>query len=56
MPWAVEAVQDYLVNIRPRFRDGPQPALWPMERRGRLGTREIEGRFARDPLSIHGEK
>ncbi|MFI6744274.1 hypothetical protein ACIBI9_66435 [Nonomuraea sp. NPDC050451] len=46
MPWAVDAVQDYLINIRPGFRDGPQPALWPTERRGRLGTKEIEGRFA----------
>ncbi|GAA2412992.1 hypothetical protein GCM10010404_83670 [Nonomuraea africana] len=54
MPWAVEAVQDYLVHIRPRFRAAHQPALWPTERRGRLGTKEIEGRFAayRDALGL----
>ncbi|MGI5286424.1 hypothetical protein ACQEVF_24215 [Nonomuraea polychroma] len=28
MPWAVEAVQDYLADVRPRYRTGHGPALW----------------------------
>ncbi|WP_199536702.1 tyrosine-type recombinase/integrase [Spongiactinospora gelatinilytica] len=54
MPWAVEAVQDYLANVRPRYRGGHLPAMWPTERGGRLRTREIEDRFAgyRDALGL----
>lgn len=54
MPWAVEAVEDYLVNIRPRYRAGQSPALWLTERGGRLKPREIEDRFAayRDTLGL----
>ncbi|NBE96770.1 site-specific integrase [Nonomuraea sp. KC401] len=54
MPWAVEAVQDYLHHIRPRYRGNDQDALWLTERGSRLGIREIEDRFAayRDALDL----
>jgi site-specific recombinase XerD len=54
MPWAVEAVEDYLVNIRPRFGFDDHPALWVTERGGRLQPRHIEERFAayRDALGM----
>ncbi len=53
MPWAVEAVEDYLVNVRPRYQS-ESAALWPTERGGRLQPREIEDRFAqyRDALGL----
>lgn len=46
MPWAVEAVEDYLANIRPRFGFPENLALWPTERGGRIRPRHIEERFA----------
>lgn len=54
MPWAVEAVADYVENIRPRYGQPDNPALWPTERGGRLKPREIEERFAeyRDALGL----
>lgn len=47
MPWAVEAVEDYLVNIRPRLGLPEHPALWITERGRRVRPREVESRFAR---------
>ncbi|WP_258938538.1 tyrosine-type recombinase/integrase [Actinomadura luteofluorescens] len=57
MPWAVESVTDYLVNIRPRFGFPGQPALWLTERGGRLKPREINSRFEeyRDDLGLPEE-
>ncbi|MGJ6963792.1 tyrosine-type recombinase/integrase [Streptosporangium sp. G11] len=54
MPWAVEAVEDYVDHIRPRYRSSRQPALWPTERGGRLSARGIRERFAsyRDALGL----
>lgn len=54
MPWAAEAIEDYLVNIRTRYRARDTHALWLTERGGRLMPREIEGRFAsyRDVLGL----
>lgn len=55
MPWAVESLQDYLVNVRPRFVNASQSkAVWLTERGGRLQPREIEERFAayRDALGF----
>ncbi|WP_228120539.1 tyrosine-type recombinase/integrase [Streptomyces fagopyri] len=47
MPWAVESLEDYLVNMRPRFRhQAGHKAVWLTERGGRLQPREIEERFA----------
>lgn len=56
MPWAVEAVEDYLANVRPRFGLPDHPAMWITER-GRLGPREIEERFAtyRDALGMDAD-
>ncbi|WP_257002043.1 tyrosine-type recombinase/integrase [Streptomyces sp. WZ.A104] len=55
MPWAVEAVADYVTNVRPRYAAaGANAALWLTERGGRLRAREIEDRFAdyRDALGM----
>jgi integrase/recombinase XerC len=54
MPWAVEVVEDYVVNIHPRYGVEGSAALWPTERGGRLQPREIEDRFAqyRDALRL----
>jgi site-specific recombinase XerD len=54
MSWAAEAVEDYLINLRPRYRAADTAALWLTERGGRLQPREIEDRFAeyRDALGL----
>ncbi|MGW3352152.1 tyrosine-type recombinase/integrase [Nonomuraea rubra] len=54
MPWAVDAVREYVAEVRPRYRTSLSQALWPTERGGRLRTREIEDRFAayRDALGL----
>ena len=44
--WAVEALQEYVEQVRPLMvRDG-SPALWVSERGTRLRTRELASRFA----------
>ncbi len=45
MAWAVEAVADYVENIRPRFGCESQSALWVTERGGRVKPTEINARF-----------
>jgi len=45
MDWAVEAVVDYVENVRPRFGCGDHPALWVTERGGRVKPAEINARF-----------
>ena len=45
MGWAVEAVADYVENVRPRFGCGDHPALWVTERGGRVKPAEINARF-----------
>ncbi|MFJ1545201.1 tyrosine-type recombinase/integrase [Streptomyces sp. NPDC088246] len=58
MPWAVEAVADYVANARPRYaKSADHAALWLTERGGRLQPREIEDRFAsyRDALGLDGD-
>jgi site-specific recombinase XerD len=54
MGWAVEAVADYVDNIRPRFGCGEHPALWVTERGGRINPAEINARFVayRDALGL----
>lgn len=54
MAWAVEAVADYVENIRPRFGAEDRPALFVTERGGRLKPVEINARFAayRDALGL----
>lgn len=57
MDWAVEAVVDYVENVRPRFGFPDQPALWVTERGGRLRPRSINDRFEeyRDALGLPKE-
>lgn len=43
--WAVEAVEDYVANVRPRFGCPQHPAMWVTERGGRLRPPEINARF-----------
>ncbi len=54
MGWAVEAVRDYVENIRPRFGCREHPALWVTERGGRVKPAEINARFVayRDALGL----
>lgn len=54
MGWAVEAVSDYVQNIRPRFGCPDHPALWVTERGGRIKPAEINARFVayRDALGL----
>jgi site-specific recombinase XerD len=54
MGWAVDAVSDYVSNIRPRFGLVDHPALWVTERGGRLKPAEINARFVtyRDALGL----
>ena len=54
MDWAVEAVADYVEEIRPRFGFPGHPALWVTERGGRVKPAEINARFTayRDALGL----
>ncbi len=54
MAWAVEAVVDYVDDIRPRFGCEDHPALWVTERGGRIKPPEINARFEayRDALKL----
>ena len=54
MGWAVEAVADYVENVRPRFGCAEHPALWVTERGGRIKPAEINARFVayRDALGL----
>ncbi len=54
MGWAVEAVGDYVENVRPRFGWAGHPALWVTERGGRVKPAEINARFVgyRDALGL----
>ena len=45
MPWAVEAVGDYMASCLPRYGFPGRPALWLTERGGRLRPRQIEERL-----------
>ncbi|WP_407109824.1 tyrosine recombinase XerC [Streptomyces sp. DSM 116494] len=53
----MESLEDYVVNIRPRYGFPTHPALWLTERGGRLRAREIEDRFAlyREELGLPNE-
>jgi integrase/recombinase XerC len=57
MGWAVEAVADYVENVRPRFGCGEHPALWVTERGGRIRPAEINARFVayREALGLPKE-
>jgi integrase/recombinase XerC len=57
MDWAVDAVADYVDNVRPRFGCADHPALWVTERGGRIKPGEINARFVayRDALGLCAE-
>ena len=52
--WAVDAVADYVENVRPRFGCPDHAALWLTERGGRVQPPEINARFEsyRDALGL----
>jgi integrase/recombinase XerC len=61
MPWAAEALEQYLECVRPRYGCERHPAVWLTERGGRISPRQIDDRFAAfrrladlsDDLSVH---
>ncbi|MGH3952816.1 MAG: tyrosine-type recombinase/integrase [Mycobacterium sp.] len=57
MPWAVDALADYVENVRPLLGYPNQSALWVTERGFRVQPREIDERFAsyRDDLGLSKE-
>ena len=46
MPWAAEALAQYIAEVRPGFKAGGHPALWLTERGGRISLRQVDDRFA----------
>lgn len=44
--WAVDALRDYVEQVRPLMVHDDSPALWVSERGTRLRTRELSSRFA----------
>lgn len=47
MPWAAEALEQYLAEVRPLHGDAARgPALWLTERGERISSRRIDERFA----------
>jgi len=56
MPWAVEALEEYLAEVRPCYTPGGA-ALWLTERGGRISSRHLNDRFAayRDALDLPAE-
>jgi integrase/recombinase XerC len=46
MPWASEALEQYLGEVRPRYEAAAHPAMWLTERGGRISTRQVDDRFA----------
>jgi len=61
MPWAAEALGQYLEEVRPRYGRAGHPAVWLTERGGRISARQVDDRFAQprglaglpDDLSVH---
>ena len=56
MPWAAEAVAEYLERVRPRYGLLGHPALWLTERGERISVRQVDERFAgyRDAAGLPG--
>src|SRR5437899_164770 len=46
MPWAAEALAQYLDEVRPCFGVPSHPALWLTERGERISPRSVDARFA----------
>ena len=57
MPWAAEAIEEYLGEVRPHYGAGAHPAMWLTERGSRISTRHMNERFAayRDALGLPAE-
>ena len=57
MPWAVEAVQEYLAEVRPLYGARATSALWLTERGSRISARHINERFCayRDAMGLPAE-
>lgn len=55
--WAVEALEEYVEQVRPAFGFPAHPAVWVTERGGRLSPRALDERFAayRDALALPPE-
>jgi integrase/recombinase XerC len=47
MPWAAQAVEEYLAEVRPRYGCDAHPAVWLTERAARISARQVDDRFAR---------
>lgn len=54
--WAVDALEQYVIEVRPRF-GAAHNGLWPTERGGRLSLGSVNDRFVayRDALGLPGE-
>jgi site-specific recombinase XerC len=46
MPWAAEALEQYVSEVRPRYGAGGHPALWLTERGARISVRQVDDRLA----------
>jgi integrase/recombinase XerC len=46
MPWAAQALQEYLAEVRPQYGCGSHPAIWLTERAARISARQVDDRFA----------
>src|SRR5262249_41875430 len=46
VPWAAEALAQYLDDVRPRCGPPSHPALWLTERGERISPRSVDERFA----------
>ena len=57
MPWAAEALRQYLDEVRPCYGAGSRPALWLTERGERISPRSVDERFAswRTAAGLPGE-
>ena len=57
MSWAVEALTEYIEEVRPHYGAGKRPALWPTERGQRISVVTINKRFGeyRDALDLPAE-
>jgi integrase/recombinase XerC len=61
MPWAAEALEQYLSEVRPLYECENHPAVWLTERGGRISVRHVDDRFAQfrvaaglpSELSVH---
>jgi integrase/recombinase XerC len=55
--WAVDALRQYVEEVRDGFDPGEHPALWMTERRSRVSVRQVNTRFAsyRDAAGLPAE-